>query len=76
MESLKAIKAIVADYREAMIITVRIEYNYGQRAVYPHCEQSKLLAQLAGTKTLTSFALQTITALGYEIEVLQPVVTL
>ena len=62
--------------REALTLTVRIEYNYGVRAVYPHCEQSKLLAQLAGTKTLTSFALQTITALGYEIEVLQPVVTL
>lgn len=62
--------------RASLTLTVRIEYNYGQRAVYPHCEQSKLLAQLAGTRTLTNHAMQTIAALGYEIEVLQPVVTL
>ena len=62
--------------REAFTITIRIEYNYGQRAVYPHCEQSKLLAQLAGTRTLTNHAMKTLSALGYEFEVYQPVVTL
>jgi hypothetical protein len=62
--------------RDALTITVRIEYHYGQRAVYPHCEQSKLLAQLAGTRTLTNHAMQTIAALGYEFEVYQPVVSL
>ena len=59
-----------------MHITVRIDNNYGVRVVYPHCEQSKLLAQLAGTRTITSHALKTITALGYQIEVYQPVVIL
>ena len=73
---MESIKAKMADYRDAMTINVRIETNYGVRAVYPHCEQSKLLAQLAGTKTLTPLALQTIAALGYAIEVQQPVVTL
>jgi len=73
---MESLKAIMADYRDAMTIKVRIETNYGVRAVYPNCEQSKLLAQLAGTKTLTAYALKTITALGYEIEVLQPTVTL
>jgi len=57
-------------------ITVRIDNNYGVRVVYPHCEQSKLLAQLAGTRTLTNHALQTIAALGYEIDVYQPVVVI
>jgi len=62
--------------KEAMTITVRIDNNYGVRVVYPHCEQSKLFAQLAGTRTLTNHALQTIAALGYEIDVYQPVVVI
>ena len=62
--------------QEAMTITVRIDNNYGVRVVYPHCEQSMLLAQLAGTRTLTNHALKTIAALGYSIEVFQPVISL
>ena len=59
-----------------MNITVRIGTNYGVRAIYPYCEKSKLLAQLAGTRTITTHALKTITALGYEINVYQPVVVI
>lgn len=54
-----------------MIITIRIEKNYGIETAYPHCEQSKLLARLAGTKTLTHHALDTIAALGYSIQIEQ-----
>ena len=54
-----------------MIITIRIEKNYGIETAYPACEQSRLLAKLAGTKTLTHHALDTIAALGYEIQIEQ-----
>ena len=59
-----------------MNITVRVTNNYGVTVVYPACEQSKLLAQLAGTRTLTRHALDTIRKLGYSIEVYQPVISL
>ena len=36
-------------------------------AIYPACETSSLLAQLAGTKTLTLEALKIIKALGYTV---------
>ena len=52
-----------------MKITVRIKTIYGIETVYPSCEQSKLFARIANTKTLTSHALRDIKALGYQIEV-------
>jgi len=55
-----------------MIITIRIEKNYGIETAYPSCDQSRLLAKLAGTKTLTRHALDTIAALGYAIQIEQP----
>ena len=73
---MESLEAKLADFRDAMTIKVRIDTNYGVRAVYPNCAQSRLLAQLAGTRTLTSQALKNIKALGYQIEVYQPVVTL
>lgn len=54
-----------------MIITIRIEKNYGLETAYPVCDRSRLLAKLAGTKTLTRHALDTIAALGYQIEIEQ-----
>lgn len=54
-----------------MIITVRIEKNYGIETAYPSCDHSRLLAKLAGTKTLTRHALDTIALLGYEIQIEQ-----
>jgi len=54
-----------------MKITIRIEKNYGIETAYPSCDQSKLLARLAGTKTLTAHALDTIAALGYQIQIEQ-----
>lgn len=54
-----------------MKITIRIEKNYGIETAYPACDNSRLLAKLAGTKTLTWHALDTIRALGYEIQIEQ-----
>ena len=52
-----------------MKITIRIEKNYGIETAYPSCDSSRLLARLAGTKTLTRHALDTIAALGYTIHI-------
>ena len=54
-----------------MKITIRIEKNYGIQTAYPACDNSRLLAKLAGTKTLTWHGLETIRALGYEIQIEQ-----
>ena len=59
-----------------MNITVRIDKNYGTTVVYPACHTSKLIAQLAGTRTLTDRAIEIIKQLGYAIEVQQPTLTL
>ena len=54
-----------------MKIIIRIDRNYGIETAYPFCAQSRLLADLAGTKTLTRRALDTIAALGYTITLAQ-----
>jgi hypothetical protein len=59
-----------------MNITVEIKQVYGNRSVYPACTKSKLLADIAGTKTFTSRALDSIKALGYSITVKQIEATL
>lgn len=50
-------------------ITVEIKDVYGQTKVYPMCEKSKLFAEIAGTKTLTTYNIQKIKALGYEVKI-------
>jgi len=52
-----------------MKITVTIRDVYGLQTIYPHCDKAKLFARLAGTKTITRHALETIKALGYLIEI-------
>jgi len=59
-----------------MEIIVEIKSVYGNRSVYPACNKSKLLADIAGTKTFTNRALDSIKALGYSIQVKQVEVTL
>lgn len=54
-----------------MSITVHIKDVYGNRTVYPVCEQAKLFAAIAGTKTLTVHTLAQIKLLGFAI-VVQP----
>ena len=53
-------------------IQVTVKDVYGSRAIYPACDTAKLLAKLAGTKTITTQALETIKQLGYTVEVAQP----
>lgn len=59
-----------------MDITVEIRDVYGIRTVYPACQTAKLFARLAGTKTLTSHAIDTIKQLGYSINIAQKEVQL
>lgn len=59
-----------------MKITIEIRDVYGIRTIYPHCQTAKLLAKLAGTRTITRHALETIKQLGYSIEVKQPEMTI
>lgn len=58
-----------------MTLTLQAAANYGRVQLYPACEQSKLLAKLAGTKTLTDGSLGLIEKLGYRITVLPPKTT-
>lgn len=51
-----------------MIIYVEIKNVYGNETIYPACQQSKFLAELAGHKTLTNRDIDTIKKLGYEIQ--------
>jgi hypothetical protein len=50
-----------------MKIFVTVKNVYGNDLIYPACEKSRLLAELAGRKTLTKSDLRTIRALGYEV---------
>jgi hypothetical protein len=57
-------------------IQVVIKDQYGAQTIRPVCHTAQLFAKLAGTKTLTRQALETIRALGYQIEVKQPSLTI
>jgi len=59
-----------------MEIIVEIKSVYGNRSIYPVCAKSKILADLAGTKTFTNRALDSIKALGYSIQVKQQEITI
>tara|TARA_B100000795_G_scaffold204936_1_gene158501 strand:+ start:731 stop:913 length:183 start_codon:yes stop_codon:yes gene_type:complete len=51
-----------------MKIVVEVRHVYGERKVYPHCDNAKHFARIADTKTLTPRALSHIESLGYRIE--------
>lgn len=50
-------------------LTVIIKSNYGNEAIYPDCNESRLFAKLANTRTITPEAIKTIKALGYNFKV-------
>lgn len=56
-------------------ITVAIKNQYGVRTVVPVCDRAKLFAIIAGTKTFSKPAIDSIRALGFEVEVQQVVET-
>lgn len=49
-------------------IEVLVKDQYGRQTYHPANRDAELLAQLAGTKTLTTAALKCAMALGYAIE--------
>lgn len=51
---------------------IEVTNNYGQEAIYPACEVSRVFASIAGTKTLTRQTLELAKQLGYEVEVATP----
>jgi hypothetical protein len=51
-----------------MKILIKFKEVYGKQVAYPACDNAKLFAKLANTKTLTSEALRVIGDLGYDIE--------
>ncbi len=55
-----------------MNITVEIKNNFGNEAIYPACEKSRVFAEIAGTKTLTRKTIQNIKSLGYIVGVAAP----
>ncbi|HXU78594.1 MAG TPA: hypothetical protein VN794_18605 [Methylomirabilota bacterium] len=59
-----------------MNILVEIKCVYGEEKIYPTCQQAKLFAQIAGTKTLTRSVIDHIKALGIEVNVKPQVVCL
>jgi hypothetical protein len=54
------------------IAEIEIREVYGNKAIYPVNNTAKYLAQLAGTKTLTTSTLATAKNMGFTFEVIQP----
>ena len=52
-----------------MNITVRVTNNFGNRAIYPVCDDAQTFAELAGTTTLTDDSIRLVKALGYEVQI-------
>ena len=50
------------------VIEVEVKDVYGVTKYYPICEKAQLLADIAGTKTLTLQVIKKIEALGYSIK--------
>jgi hypothetical protein len=55
-----------------MLLKMTIKTLYGVKKYYPACETSKLLVQLTGHKTFTSFDIDVLKQLKYEIENVTP----
>lgn len=59
-----------------MIAQVEIKQVYGINTVYPVNDKAKLIAKLAGTKTLTTDTINTARELGFTFEVIQQTLTI
>ena len=49
-----------------MLLKVKVKNNYGTEHIYPVSEEAKLLAQLAGSKTLTRSTIEIAKKLGFK----------
>jgi len=52
-------------------IFVKVFNQYGNEVVMPHCEEAKIFARIAGTKTLTQTTVEHIKTLGYTVRIAQ-----
>lgn len=59
-----------------MTITIKFKDVYGNRLVYPVCDNAQHFASIAGTKTLSTFVLKTIETMGYDIQIEQETLSL
>jgi len=57
-----------------MIAIVEIKNNFGSEAIYPACNNSRLIAKLANTKTLTRETIQVAKELGFKFETKQQLI--
>ena len=57
-------------------VIVEIKTVYGKELVYPICEQAKLFAKIAGSKTLSDDTIKHMKALGVQFELAQKEVTI
>jgi len=54
-------------------ITVEKRDVYGQTKYYPKCDNARLFAAIAGTKTLTEPTIISTVALGYKVNIVSSV---
>jgi hypothetical protein len=59
----------------AIHITVEVRHQYGNQVFYPADENAKRVASISGTDTLPRRVLENIKAMGIQIVVIQPKVT-
>lgn len=59
-----------------MIAQIEVKEVYGNRTIYPVNEQARILARIAGTKTLTNSTVLLAKELGFHFEVVQPTMTI
>jgi hypothetical protein len=59
-----------------MIAQVEVKEVYGNKTIYPLNDQARLLARIAGTKTLTASTVILAKELGFTFEIVQPVSTI
>ena len=58
------------------VITIKFKDVYGNRLVYPVCDNAQHFASIAGTKTLSATVLKTIETMGYDIQIEQETLSL
>lgn len=59
-----------------MNIQVQVKTIYGNQTIYPICDKAKTFAKMLRQTTLTMTDVNNIKNLGFEVEVIQPVIKL
>lgn len=58
------------------VIKVRITVKYGRERIYPVCQKAELFCKIAGASTLTRANIDSIKALGFDVDVVPEVTSL